>query len=84
VHGSQTVTDIHGTGNTVGVDNSSTLTHTSTIDNSAHDSSVHSIVDTSVHDSSVHDSSIHDTSLHDNSIHETTYTDAGLDAHLGL
>jgi hypothetical protein len=77
VHGNQTITDIHGTGNTVGVDNSQ------------HDSSVHSIVDTSVHDSSVHDSSIHDssihdTSLHDNSIHETTHTDTGLDAHLGL
>ena len=86
VHGNQTVTDIHGTGNTSAVDNSSTLTHTSTIDNSQHDSSVHSssIVDTSVHDSSVHDSSIHDTSLHDNSIHETTHTDTGLDAHLGL
>jgi hypothetical protein len=72
VHGNQTITDIHGTGNTSGVDNSQ------------HDSSVHSIVDTSVHDSSVHDSSIHDTSLHDNSIHEATHTDAGLDAHLGL
>jgi hypothetical protein len=86
VHGNQTITDIHGTGNTSAVDNSSTLTHTSTIDNSQHDSSVHSssIVDTSVHDSSVHDSSMHDTSLHDNSIHETTHTDTGLDAHLGL
>src|SRR6476646_3602425 len=85
VHGTQTVTEIHGTDNTSAVDNSSTLTHTSTIDNSQHDSSVHSssIVDTSVHDSSVHDSSIHDTSLHDNSIHETTHTDTGLDAHLG-
>jgi hypothetical protein len=78
VHGNQAVTDIHGTGNTSGVDNSSTLNHTSTIDNSQHDSSVHSIVDTSVHDSSVHD-----TSLHDNSIHETTHTDIGMDAHLG-
>jgi hypothetical protein len=86
VHGSQTITDIHGTGNTVGVDNSSTLTHTTTVDNSQHDSSVHSssIVDTSVHDNSVHDSSIHDTSLHDNSLHETTHTVTGLDAHLGL
>ena len=86
VHGTQTVTDIHGTDNTSAVDNSSTLTHTSTIDNSQHDSSVHSssIVDTSVHDSSVHDSSIQDTSLHDNSIHETTHPDTGLDAHLGL
>jgi hypothetical protein len=73
VHGNQAVTDIHGTGNTSGVDNSSTLNHTSTIDNSQHDSSVHSIVDTSVHD----------TSLHDNSIHETAHTDIGLDAHLG-
>jgi hypothetical protein len=73
VHGNQAVTDIHGTGNTSGVDNSSTLNHTSTIDNSQHDSSVHSIVDTSVHD----------TSLHDNSIHETTHTDIGMDAHLG-
>jgi hypothetical protein len=79
VHGNQTITDIHGTGNT------------STIDNSVHDSSVHSssIVDTSVHDntvhdSSVHDSSVHDTSLHDNSIHETTHTDTGLDAHMGF
>jgi hypothetical protein len=79
VHGSQTITDIHGTGNT------------SAVDTSEHDSSVHSssIVDTSVHDntvhdSSVHDSSIHDMSLHDNSIHETTHTDTGLDAHLGL
>jgi hypothetical protein len=86
VHGNQTITDIHGTGNTSPVDNSSTLTHTSTIDNSEHDSSVHSssIVDGSVHDSSVHDSSVHDTSLHDNSIHEPTHTDTGLDAHLGL
>jgi hypothetical protein len=89
VHGNQTITDIHGSGNTTGVDNSSTLTHTTTIDNSEHDSSVHSIVDTSVHDntvhdSSVHDSSVHDTSLHDNSIHEMTHTDTGLDAHLGL
>ncbi|MDT5282144.1 MAG: hypothetical protein QOJ20_3339 [Mycobacterium sp.] len=86
VHGNQTITDIHGTGNTSAVDNSSTLTHTSTIDNSEHDSSVHSssIVDTSVHDNSVHDSSVHDTSLHDNSIHETTHTDTGLDAHLGF
>jgi hypothetical protein len=86
VHGNQTITDIHGTGDTSGVDNSSTLTHTSTIDNSQHDPSVHSssIVDTSVHDSSVHDSSVHETSLHDNSIHETTHTDAGLDAHLGF
>jgi hypothetical protein len=80
----------HGT-TTVSDGNTSTLTHTSTIDNSQHDSSVHSssIVDTSVHDSSVHDSSVHDTSLHDtslhdNSIHETTHTDTGLDAHLGL
>lgn len=74
VHGNQTITDIHGTGNTTAVDNSQ------------HDSSVHSssIVDTSVHDSSVHDSSVHDTSLHDNSIHETTHTDTGLDAHLGF
>jgi len=72
VHGNQTITDIHGTGNTTA------------IDNSEHDSSTHSIVDTSVHDSSVHDSSIHDTSLHDNSIHETTHTDTGLDAHLGF
>jgi len=75
VHGSQTITDIHGTGNT------------SAVDNSEHDSSSHSIVDTSVHDNTVHDSSvhdsfIHDTSLHDNSIHDTTHT--GLDAHLGL
>jgi hypothetical protein len=86
VHGNQTITDIHGTGNTSTVDNSSTLTHTSTIDNSQHDSSVHSssIVDTSVHDNTVHDSSVHDTSLHDNSIHETTHTDTGLDAHLGF
>jgi hypothetical protein len=79
VHGNQTITDIHGAGNTTAVDNS------------VHDSSVHSssIVDTSVHDSSVHDSSVHDssvhdTSLHDNSIHETTHTDTGLDAHLGF
>jgi hypothetical protein len=79
VHGNQTITDIHGTGNT------------STVDNSEHDSSVHSssIVDTSVHDntvhdSSVHDSSVHDTSLHDNSIHEATHTDTGVDAHLGF
>jgi hypothetical protein len=79
VHGNQTITDIHGTGNTSGVDNSTTLTHTTAIDNSEHDSSTHSIVDTSVHDSS-----IHDTSLHDNSIHETTHTDTGLDAHLGF
>jgi hypothetical protein len=86
VHGNQTITDIHGTGNTSGVDDSSTPTHASTIDNSPHDSSVHStsIVDTSVHDSSVHDSSVHETSLHDNSIHETTHTDMGLDAHLGF
>jgi len=75
VHGSQTMTDIHGTGNT------------SAVDNSEHDSSSHSIVDTSVHDNTVHDSSVHDsfiheTSLHDNSIHDTTHT--GLDAHLGL
>ena len=91
VHGNQTITDIHGTGNTSAVDNSSTLTHTSTIDNSQHDSSVHSssIVDTSVHDNTVHDSlchdsSMHDTSLHDNSIHQTTHTDIGLDAHLGF
>jgi hypothetical protein len=79
-------TVIQTSGHTSAVDNSSTLTHTSTIDNSQHNSSVHSssIVDTSVHDSSVHDSSIHDTSLHDNSIHETTHTDTGLDAHLGL
>jgi hypothetical protein len=83
VHGNQTVTDIHGMGNTAGVDNSSTLTHTSTVDNSEHDSSVHSIVDTSVHDNSVHDNSIHDTSLHDNSIHETTHAATGLDVHLG-
>ncbi len=90
VHGNQTVTDIHGTGNTSPVDNSSSLTHT-TIDNSQHDSAVHSssIVDTSVHDSSVHDSSVHDTSMHDttvhdNSIYETTHTATGLDAHLGL
>jgi hypothetical protein len=73
VHGNQTITDIHGTDNT--------------IDNSEHDSSVHSssIVDTSVHDNTVHDSSVHDTSLlHDNSIHESTQTDTGLDAHLGF
>jgi hypothetical protein len=51
VHGNQTITDIHGTGNT------------STIANSVHDSSVHSssIVDTSVHDTSLHDNSIHET-----------------------
>jgi hypothetical protein len=86
VHGNQTITDIHSTGNTSGVDTSSTLTHTTTIDNSQHDSSLHSssIVDTSVHDSSVHDSSVHDTSMHDNSIHETAHADTGLDAHLGL
>jgi hypothetical protein len=82
VHGNQTITDIHGAGNISGVDDSSTVTHTSTIDNSQHDSSTHSIVDTSVHNSSVHDASVHNTSLHDNSIHETTH--AGLDAHLGL
>ena len=75
VHGNQTITDIHGTGNTAAVDNSSTLTHTSTIDNSQHDSSVHS--------SSIVDSSVHDTALHDNSIHETTHADTGLDVHLG-
>jgi hypothetical protein len=69
-------TDIHGTSNTVGLDNSSTLTHTTAVDNSQHDSSVH--------DSSVHDSSIHDTSLHDNSIHEAVHANTGLDAHLGL
>jgi len=69
VHGNQTITDIHGTGNT------------SAVDTSEHDSSVHS---SSIVDTSVHDSSIHDTSLHDNSIHETTHTDTGLDAHLGL
>jgi hypothetical protein len=40
VHGNQTITDIHGTGNT------------STIDNSVHDSSVH---DTSLHDNSIHE-----------------------------
>jgi hypothetical protein len=78
VHGNQTVTDVHGAGNTTGVDNSSTLTHSSTIDNSEHDSSTHSVVDTSVHDNSVHDNSIHD-----NSVHQTTHTDMGLDAHLG-
>jgi hypothetical protein len=88
VHGNQTITDIHGTGNTSGVDNSSSLTHT-TIDNSQHDSSVHSssIVDTSVHDNSVHDNSVHDNSVHDASIHDTTVHDTthtGLDAHLGL
>jgi hypothetical protein len=81
VHGNQTITDIHGTGNTSAVDSSSTLTHTSTIDNSEHDSSVHS---SSIEDASVHDNSVHDTSLHDNSIHETTHTDTGLDAHLGF
>ena len=81
VLGNQTITDIHGTGNTSAVDNSSTLTHTSTIDNSQHDSSVHS---SSIVDSSVHDSSVHDMSLHDNSMHETTHTDTGLDAHFGL
>ena len=69
VHGNQTITDIHGTGNT------------DAVDTSEHDSSVHS---SSIVDTSVHDSSIHDTSLHDNSIHETTHTDTGLDAHLGL
>jgi hypothetical protein len=69
VHGNQTITDIHGTGNT------------NAVDTSEHDSSVHS---SSIVDTSVHDSSIHDTSLHDNSIHETTHTDTGLDAHVGL
>ena len=77
-HSTTTVSD----GNTTGVDDSSTLTHTSTIDNSEHDSSTHSIVDTSVHDSSVHDHSTHGMSLHDNSIHENAHT--GLDVHLGL
>jgi hypothetical protein len=89
VHGNQTITDIHGTGNTSGVDNSSTLTHTSTIDSSEHNSLVHSTVDTSVHDNSVHDNSVHDdsvhdNSLHDNSIHATAHTDIGLDAHHGF
>jgi hypothetical protein len=81
VHGNQTVTNIHGTGNTSAVDTSSTLTHTSTIDNSEHDSSAHS---SSIVETSVHDSSFHDTPLHDNPIHETTHTDTGLDAHLGF
>jgi hypothetical protein len=84
VHGNQTITDIHGTGNTSTIDNSvhdSSVHSSSIVDTSVHDSSVH---DSSVHDSSVHDNSVHDTSLHDNSIHETTHTGTGLDAHLGF
>ncbi len=73
VHGNQTVTDIHGADNTSGVDNSSTLVHTSTTatDNSVHDDSVHSSVhSTSVVDSSVHDNSVHDnTSSYDSAVH---------------
>jgi hypothetical protein len=37
VQGSQTISDIHGTANTVGVNNSSTLTHTSLHDNPIHE-----------------------------------------------
>lgn len=98
-HGSQTITDIHGAGNTVGVDHSTTVTHTSTVDNSVHDSSVHSMFDGSVHDSFVHDNSVHDSSahyssvhdsavhgtgLHDTSIHDAVHQSVGLDAHHGF
>jgi hypothetical protein len=65
VHGDQTITDIHGTGNTTA------------IDNSEHDSSTHSIVDTSVHDSSIHDTSLHDNSIHETT-HTDTGLDAHL------
>ncbi|HET6733168.1 IniB N-terminal domain-containing protein [Mycobacterium sp.] len=98
-HGAQTITDIHGADNTVGVDHSSTVTHTSMVDNSVHDSSVHSMFDGSVHDSSVHDNSVHDSSahyssvhdsavhgtgLHDASIHDAVHQSVGLDAHHGF
>lgn len=98
-HGSQTITDVHGADNTVGVDHSTTVTHTSTVDNSVHDSSVHSLFDGSVHDSSVHDYSVHDSSahyssvhdsavhgtgLHDMSIHDAVHQSVGLDAHHGF
>src|SRR5215217_3531293 len=81
-HGTTTVSG----GNTTSVENNSTVSHTSTVDNSLHDSSVHSssIVDASVHDTSVHDTSVHDSSDHDSSIHETMHADTGLDAHLGF
>jgi hypothetical protein len=87
VHGNQTITDIHGTDNTTGVDNSSHVINTSTTDNSVHDSSVHStsVADSSVHSSSVFDSSVHsDTSVHDTSIHDTTHQSTGLDTHHGF
>ena len=47
VHGNQTITDIHGSGTTSGVDNGTNVVHTSTTDNSVHDSSVH---DNSIHE----------------------------------
>lgn len=81
VHGNQTITDIHGINNTSGVDNSSSVIHTSTTDSSVHDSSVHStsVVDSSVHDSSVHDNSTHDSSAHgsvfDSSVHANSSYD---------
>jgi hypothetical protein len=89
VHGNQTTTDIHGAGNTSGVDNSSTVVHTSTTtDNSVHDNSVH---DNSVHDNSVHDNSVHDnassyhSSVHNNtSMHETAHQNTGIETHLGF
>jgi hypothetical protein len=89
--GHQTITDIHGADNTVGVDHSTTLTHTSTIDSSVHDSSVHSssVYDGSVHDSSahfnsVHDSAVHGPGLHDTSIHDAIHQSTGFDAHHGF
>jgi hypothetical protein len=93
VHGNQTTTDIHGAGNTSGVDNSSTVVHTSTTtDNSVHDNSVYSPVHSmSVVDSSVHDISVHDNtssyagSVHNNtSMHETTHQNTGIETHLGF
>jgi hypothetical protein len=71
VHGNGTVADIHGPDSTFGVDDSTHLTHASTIDDSSHDGSVH-------------DTAVTDHSTHDASIHQTTHMDGGMDGHLAF
>jgi hypothetical protein len=68
-------------GNTVGVNNSSTLTHTTTADNSQRDFIGALVVDRRyVRARQLRTGHV----IADKSIHETTHTDAGSDAHLGF